>query len=194
MLRRKKLFLFLGAMSLTAAFLVTSAWAAPDPTVNKNAILVDLDCGGYHVVASGIFQSHSPTFLVVSSELPGVEPGSTAPTFGYDAWDNPARAGDPVASFRQPGFYGTYQRTAADGVRLRPPEHSRHVVHGLLHVHASRRVTPGAPTLTDAGTLQRVPALGLRYAPLAPPDSDPQEKRRAGLPALLFAGFEPQET
>jgi hypothetical protein len=120
MLRRKRLFLFLGAMSLTAAFFVTSAWAAPDPTVNKNAILVDLDCGGYHVVASGIFQSHSPTFLVVSSELPGVEPGSAGPTFGYDAWDNPARAGEPVASFRAPGFFGTHtngqQLTACDFV------------------------------------------------------------------------------
>ena len=116
MLRRKKLFLCLCAMSFLAALLVTSAWGAPDPTTNKNAILVDLDCGAYQVTASGIFQSHSPTFLVVSSELPGVEPGSTAPTFGYDAWDNPARAGEPVASFRQPGFFGTngQQLTACD--------------------------------------------------------------------------------
>jgi hypothetical protein len=124
--RRKRLFLFLGAVSVLAAFFVTSAWGAPDPTVNKNAISVDLDCGGYHVVTSGIFQSHSPTFLVVSSELPGVEPGSAAPTFGYDAWDNPARAGDPVASFRAPGFFGAYtngqQLTACDFVLPNVPD------------------------------------------------------------------------
>ena len=124
MLRRKKLFLCLCAVSFLAALLVTSAWGAPDPTTNKNAILVDLDCGGYQVTASGIFQSHSPTFLVVSSELPGVEPGSTAPTFGYDAWDNPSRAGEPVASFRQPGFFGTngQQLTSCDFVLPNIPD------------------------------------------------------------------------
>jgi hypothetical protein len=125
MLRRKKLVLCLCAVAFLAALLVTSAWGAPDPTTNKNAILVDLDCGGNHVIASGIFQSHSPTFLVVSSELPGVEPGSAAPTFGYDAWDNPARAGEPVASFRQPGFFGAQtngqQLTACDFVLTNVP-------------------------------------------------------------------------
>jgi hypothetical protein len=57
MLRRKRLFLFLGAVSVLAAFFVMSAWGAPDPTTNKNAVLVDLDCGGYQVTASGIFRA-----------------------------------------------------------------------------------------------------------------------------------------
>ena len=86
----KESFLCLCAVSFLAALLLTSASGAPDPTTNKNAILVDLDCDGYHVIASGIFQSHSPTFLVVSSELPGVEPGSAAPTAAWPAFSDQA--------------------------------------------------------------------------------------------------------
>jgi hypothetical protein len=126
MLWRGKLFLCLCAVSFLAAPLVTSAWGAPDPTTNKNAILVDLDCGGHHVIASGILQNHSPTLHVVSSELAGLEPGSAGTTFGYDAWDNPARAGEPVASFRAPGFFGTntngQQLTACDFVLPNIPD------------------------------------------------------------------------
>ena len=117
MLRRKVMYC-LCTVSVLATLFVTPAWSHPDPTANKNAISIDLDCGGYHVVTTGIFQSHSPTFHVASSELPGVEAGSVAPTFGYDAWDNPARAGEPVASFRQSGFFGEHtndqQLTACD--------------------------------------------------------------------------------
>jgi hypothetical protein len=91
---------------LLSAVLVSSASAAPVPDTNKNAILVDLDCGGYTVVAAGILQSHSPSFHVVSSESPAIGAGSIGTTFGYDAWDNAGRLGDPVASFRQPGFFG----------------------------------------------------------------------------------------
>ncbi|HET8873930.1 MAG TPA: hypothetical protein VFM83_09610 [Gaiellaceae bacterium] len=126
MLRRKRLLLCLCTVSFLATFFVTSAWSAPDPTANKNAISIDLDCGGYHVVATGIFQSHSPTFHVVSSQLPGVEAGSVGPTFGYDAWDNPARAGEPVASFRAPGFFGEHtngqQLTTCDFVLPNVPD------------------------------------------------------------------------
>jgi len=56
----------------------SSASAAPDPGANKNAILVDLDCGGYSVVTTGILQSHSPSFHVVFSEPPDIGAGSTA--------------------------------------------------------------------------------------------------------------------
>ena len=91
-----------------AALFIGSASSAPDPTTNKNAVLIDLDCGGDRVVATGILQSHSPTFLVVASESPVATAGSVAPTFGFDAWDNPGRTGDPVASFRQPGFFGEH--------------------------------------------------------------------------------------
>ena len=94
-------------LALTGLLVVAPASAAPDPEVNKNAIVVDLDCGGYHVQAVTILQNHSPTLLVVSSELPGVGVHSTGTTFGFDAWDNAGRAGDPVSSFRQPGFFGT---------------------------------------------------------------------------------------
>ena len=116
-MRRTKLFLFLiGALSLLALLGVAPASSAPDPSNNKNAILVDLDCGGDSVVATGILQSHSPTFLVVASESPAIEAGSAGSTFGYDLWDNPDRTGPPVASFRQPGFFGTNQQnlTACD--------------------------------------------------------------------------------
>ena len=114
-MRRWKLLLLL-TMLLTALVVVAPAWSAPDPGTNKNAILVDLDCGGDSVVAAGILQSHSPTFLVVSSESPAISVGSAGPTFGYDLWDNPERSGEPVASFRQPGFFGTNQQelTACD--------------------------------------------------------------------------------
>ena len=116
-MQRTKLFLLL-ASGLSSLPLLGAAPAssAPDPGTNKNAISVDLDCGGDSVVATGILQSHSPTFLVVSSESPAIEVGSAGPTFGYDLWDNPDRTGPPVASFRQPGFFGTNQQelTACD--------------------------------------------------------------------------------
>jgi hypothetical protein len=63
--------------------LAPSASAAPDPDTNKNAILLDLDCGGHSVAAAGILQSHSPSFLVVSSESPAIRAGSVGTTFGY---------------------------------------------------------------------------------------------------------------
>lgn len=108
-MRRKRLLLVSG-LSLLAALFVAPASGAPDPSTNKNAIVVDLNCGGDRVVATGILQSHSPTFLVVYSESPAIEAGSVGPTFGYDLWDNPDRTGAPVASFRQPGFFGTNQQ------------------------------------------------------------------------------------
>jgi hypothetical protein len=114
---RTKLFLLLvGGLSSLAVLGVAPATSAPDPSTNKNVISVDLECGGDRVVATGILQSHSPTFLVVSSESPAIEAGSAGPTFGYDLWDNPDRTGEPVASFRQPGFFGTNQQelTACD--------------------------------------------------------------------------------
>ena len=116
-MRRTRLFLLLvSGLSSLALLGVASASSAPDPSRNKNAIFVDLDCGGDRVVATGILQSASPTFLVVSSEAPGIEAGSAGPTFGYDLWDNPERSGPPVDSFRQPGFFGTNQQqlTACD--------------------------------------------------------------------------------
>ena len=114
-MRRWKLPL-LFTMLLIALVVVAPAWSAPDPGKNKNAIFVALDCGGDSVVAAGILQSHSPTFLVVSSESPAIRVGSAGSTFGYDLWDNPDRSGEPVASFRQPGFFGTNQQqlTACD--------------------------------------------------------------------------------
>src|SRR4029453_7056768 len=69
MLRRKALLLCLCTVSFLATFFVTSAWSAPDPTANKNAISIDLDCGGSPVVAAGIFQNTSPTFSVFSFHL-----------------------------------------------------------------------------------------------------------------------------
>jgi hypothetical protein len=108
MLRRKRFVLCLCTVSFLATALAGSAWSHPDPTATKNAVSVDLDCGGHLVVTTGIYQSHSPTFHVVASELPGVEAGGVGGTFGFDAWDNPARAGEPVASFRQPGFFGEH--------------------------------------------------------------------------------------
>jgi len=123
---RTKVLLSLCTLSSLAGLFVASASSAPDPTTNKNAILVDLDCGGYHVVASGILQSHSPTFLVVSSESPAIKAGSAGSTFGYDAWDNAARAGEPIASFRQPGFFGVHtnqqELTACDFVLPNVPD------------------------------------------------------------------------
>ena len=122
---RRKLFCFC-TVSFLAAFVVAPAWSSPDPAVNENAVFVDLDCGGSHVTTVGIFQSHSPTFQVVSSELPGIAPQSVAPTFGFDAWDNQARAGEPVASFRQRGFFGEHtngqQLTACDFVLPNVPD------------------------------------------------------------------------
>jgi hypothetical protein len=113
-------------VSCLAAFFVASASSAPDPATNKNAVFVALDCGGSLVVASGILQSHSPTFLVVSSESRAIKAGSAGSTFGYDAWDNPARTGEPVASFRQPGFFGAHtnqqQLTACDFVLPNVPD------------------------------------------------------------------------
>jgi hypothetical protein len=116
LIRSLELAVALAAVTLLAAVFVGSASGDPDPSTNKNAILVNLDCGGSLVVASGIFQSHSPTFLVVYSELSEVGVNSAGSTFGYDAWDNPNRTGAPVASFRQPGFFGTNQQqlTACD--------------------------------------------------------------------------------
>jgi hypothetical protein len=115
-MRRGKLLLLVSGLWLLAALVVVPAWSAPDPGKNKNAIFVDLDCGGDSVVATGILQSHSPTFLVVSSESPAIKVGSAGSTFGYDLWDNPDRTGVPIASFRQPGFFGTNQQqlTACD--------------------------------------------------------------------------------
>jgi hypothetical protein len=88
----------------------------PDPTTNKNAILVDLDCGGYHVIASGIFQSHSPTFLVVSSELPGVDPGvprqRSAMTLGTTLLEQVGR----LRPFEHRDSSGAHRRTAVEGV------------------------------------------------------------------------------
>jgi hypothetical protein len=103
-------------LSLTALVVVVPAWSAPDPSKNKNATFVTLDCGGDKVVTAGILHNHSPTFLVVSSESPAIRVGSAGTTFGYDLWDNPDRSGEPVASFRQPGFFGTNQQqlTACD--------------------------------------------------------------------------------
>jgi hypothetical protein len=117
LMRRGKLLLVSGLLSL-AMLVVVPAWSAPDPGTNKNALFVELDCGGDAVVATGILQSHSPTFLVVSSESPDINAGSAGSTFGYDLWDNPDRTGEPVASFRQPGFFGTNQQqlTACDFV------------------------------------------------------------------------------
>ena len=120
-MRRRKLFLSLCTVSFLAALFVGSALSAPTPSTNKNAILIELDCGGDRVVATGILQSHSPTFLVVSSESPAIEAGSAGSTFGYDAWDNPNRTGEPVASFRQPGFFGVHtnqQQLTACGFTL----------------------------------------------------------------------------
>jgi len=123
---RTKLLLAVSIVSCAAAFPVAAASRAPDPAANKNAILVTLDCGGSEVVASGILQSHSPTFLVVSSQSPAISAGSAGVTFGYDAWDNPSRAGDPVASFRQPGFFGAHtngqELTACDFVLPNVPD------------------------------------------------------------------------
>ena len=124
MRRTTFLVLFFGVLAVVG--FSASAASAPDPGTNKNAIFVDLDCGGYHVVATGILQSHSPTFLVVSSEAPGIPAGSAGSTFGYDAWDNPQRAADPVASFRQPGFFGAHtndqELTACDFVLPNVPD------------------------------------------------------------------------
>lgn len=94
--------------TVLSAGLVSSASAAPEPDTNTNAIVVDLDCGGHSVVTTGILQSHSPSFHVVSSDSPAIRAGTIGTTFGYDAWDNAARLGDPVASFRQPGFFGAH--------------------------------------------------------------------------------------
>jgi hypothetical protein len=116
LMRRGKRLLVLGGLWLIAGLIVVPAFGAPDPDRNKNAILVDLDCGGAKVVASGILQSHSPTFLVIYSETPAIKGGSAGTTFGYDLWDNPGRTGAPIASFRQPGFFGTnnHELTACD--------------------------------------------------------------------------------
>ena len=113
---RRKLLLVISGLVALAVLVVAPAWSAPDPGTNKNALFVELDCGGDVVVAAGILQSHSPTFLVVSSESPDISVGSAGTTFGYDLWDNPDRAGEPIASFRQPGFFGTNQQqlTACD--------------------------------------------------------------------------------
>jgi hypothetical protein len=117
----KESFLCLCAVSFLAALLLTSASGAPDPTTNKNAILVDLDCDGYHVIASGIFQSHSPTFLVVSSELPGVDPGvprqRSALTPGTTLLEQVSRS----RPFEHRESSGAHQRTAVEGVRLCTP-------------------------------------------------------------------------
>ena len=103
---------------LLSAVIGSTALAAPDPDTNKNAILVDLDCGGFAVVGAGILQNHSPGFHVVSSASPAIRVGSTGTTFGFDAWDNPGRLGDPIASFRQPGFFwahtNSHELTACD--------------------------------------------------------------------------------
>ncbi len=107
-MRQAKVGIALCALLLLSNGLGSSASAAPDPDTNRNAILVDLNCGGLGVVAAGILQSHSPSFHVVSSESPAFRAGSIGTTFGYDAWDNPERLGDPVASFRQPGFFGAH--------------------------------------------------------------------------------------
>ena len=115
-MRRGKRLLLVSGLWLLVVLVAVPAWSAPDPDTNKNAILVELDCGGDIVVATGILQSHSPTFLVVSSESPDINVGSAGSTFGYDLWDNPDRIGEPIASFRQPGFFGTNQQqlTACD--------------------------------------------------------------------------------
>jgi hypothetical protein len=107
-MRQAKRGIALCAFLLLSTLLASSASAAPNPDTNKNAILVGLNCGGHSVVAAGILQSHSPSFLVVSSESPAIRAGSVGTTFGYDAWDNPERSGDPVASFRQSGFFGAH--------------------------------------------------------------------------------------
>ncbi len=109
-MRRGKRLLLVGGLCLLAAVVGAPAWGAPDPGTNKNAILVNLDCGGDAVVAASILQNHSPTLLVVESESPKISVGSAGSTFGYDLWDNPDRTGAPVASFRQPGFFGTNQQ------------------------------------------------------------------------------------
>lgn len=116
MQRTRLLLLLVSGLSSLALLGVAPASSAPDPSTNKNAISIDLNCGGDRVVATGILQSASPTFLVVSSESPAIEAGSAGPTFGYDLWDNPNRTGPPVASFRQAGFFGTNQQqlTACD--------------------------------------------------------------------------------
>jgi hypothetical protein len=49
MLRPNGFLLCLCTVSFLATFFVTTAWSAPDPTANKNAISIDLDCGGDHV-------------------------------------------------------------------------------------------------------------------------------------------------
>lgn len=107
-MRRAKVGFALCTVLLLSAVLASSVSAAPDPDTNKNAILVNLDCGGAGVVATGILQNHSPSFHVVSSESAAIGAGSIGTTFGYDAWDNAERLGDLVASFRQPGFFGDH--------------------------------------------------------------------------------------
>ena len=107
-MRRAKVGIALSTVLLLTAVFASSISAAPDPDTNKNAIFVSLDCGGYSVVTTGILQSHSPSFHVVSSESPAIGAGSVGTTFGYDAWDNAGRLGDPVAAFRQPGFFGDH--------------------------------------------------------------------------------------
>jgi hypothetical protein len=107
-MRQAKVGIALCTVFLLSAALASSVSAGPDPGTNKNAVLVNLDCGGASVVTTGILQSHSPSFHVVSSESPAIGVGSIGTTFGYDAWDNADRLGDPVASFRQPGFFGAH--------------------------------------------------------------------------------------
>jgi hypothetical protein len=83
LVQRTKLFLLLvSGLSSLPLLGAAPASSAPDPSTNKNAISVDLDCGGDSVVATGILQSASPTFLVVSSESPAIKAGSAGPTFG----------------------------------------------------------------------------------------------------------------
>ena len=77
-MRQTKLGIALCASLLLSKLLVSWASAAPNPDTNTNAILVDLNCGSYSVVAAGILQSHSPSFLVVSSESPAIRAGSRA--------------------------------------------------------------------------------------------------------------------
>jgi len=105
-------FLLVGGLSLLAMLLVQPATSAPDPTKNKNAIFVILDCGGSRSLPRESCRAVPGRFLGIT----GDRARSAGSTFGFDAWDNPERTGDPVSSFRQPGFFGTNQQqlTACD--------------------------------------------------------------------------------
>lgn len=83
---------------VAALTFASSAMAAPSPSTNKNALLIDIDCGSTSFVGATIFQNAAVVLQIVD------DPGAVAQVITLRSYSDEGRTEGEELWFTTPGF------------------------------------------------------------------------------------------